>query len=105
LAISEPELAEPIFPGHPAVLAELVHAMRREMAITLGDLLIRRTHVFHEVSGHGIEFVSRIADLAAAEMGWDPERKEAEISAYRVEAELNSAFHRDMEGLSAPPSL
>ncbi len=105
LAISEPELAEPVFPSHPAILAELVHAIRREMAITLGDLLIRRTHVFHEVSGHGTEYIARIADLAAAEMGWDPERKEAEIAAYRAEAELNSAFHRDMEEMSTPPSL
>ncbi len=105
LAISQPELAEPVSPGHSAILAELVHAMRREMAITQGDLLIRRTHVFHEVSGHGIEYITRIADLATAEMGWDPERKEAEIAAYRAEAEVNSAFHRDMEEMSAPPSL
>jgi len=104
LAISEPELAEPIFPGHAALLAELVHAIRREMAITLGDLLIRRTHVFHEVSGHGNEYIARIADLAAAEMQWDPERIAAEITAYHVEAELHSAFRREMEGMSGSQS-
>jgi len=99
LAQGNPVLAKPVVPNHPALLAELVHAMRREMAITLGDLLIRRTHLFYETSDHAVGQLSKVADLAAAEMGWDEERKAAELAAYRNEVELSMAFRTDLHSL------
>jgi glycerol-3-phosphate dehydrogenase len=101
LAKTERELAEPIVPSHPAIRAELIHAMRREMAITLGDLLIRRTHLFYELADHAMEHVSGVADLAATEMGWDKERTDAELAAYGNEVDLTMAFRTELEAPDA----
>jgi len=94
LAHDDPALRQPVAEGHPAVRSELVHAMRREMAITLGDLLIRRTHVFYEVSGHAMGEAAELVDLAAEEMGWDAARKAAELSAYLHQVERNEGFRQ-----------
>ncbi len=92
LAQSDPELAKPVVPGHTPLLAELVHAIRREMALTLGDLLIRRTHLFYEAPLETLDRIERIAALAAQEMGWDDARRDAELIAYRSEIDRMLAF-------------
>ena len=97
LAKADRRLADPIAPSHPAIRAELIHAMRREMAITLGDLLIRRTHLFYETADHALEQVSQVAELAATEMGWDKERTEAELAAYAKKVDLTMAFRNELE--------
>ena len=96
LALADPKLVEPVVPGHPAIRAELIHAMRREMAITLSDLLIRRTHRFFEVLGHALPEASAIVDLAAEELGWDAGRKASELSAYLREIQNAMAFRDDL---------
>ncbi|MFQ6045072.1 MAG: glycerol-3-phosphate dehydrogenase/oxidase [Gemmatimonadales bacterium] len=98
LSEEDPGLREPIVPGHPAVKAELVHAMRREMAITLGDLLMRRTHLFYEVPGQAADQAAAVIELAAAEMGWDADRRSAELAAYLYEVERNNAFRDELSG-------
>jgi glycerol-3-phosphate dehydrogenase len=92
LAQTEPALAKPVVEGHPTVRAQLVHALRREMAVTLIDLLARRTHVFHEVVGHGVPEAPGLVDLAANELGWDSNRKAAELAAYLQEIQGAMAF-------------
>ena len=105
LALADPKLAEPVVPGHPAIRAELIHAMRREMAVTLADLLIRRTHIFWEVMGHAVPEAPGIVDLVADELGWDASRKASELSAYLREIQDTMAFRDDLQdGLSADPA-
>lgn len=98
LAQSDPKLNEPVVPGHTTLWAELLHAMRREMAITLSDLLIRRTHLFYAVPEGALETAPSIADLAVREMGWDNARREAELAAYRYEVDRSTAFRQELRG-------
>ncbi|MFQ5702811.1 MAG: glycerol-3-phosphate dehydrogenase/oxidase [Gemmatimonadales bacterium] len=99
LAQSNPEFATQIHPDHPAVIAELVQAIRCEMAITLCDLLIRRIHLFYETADQACDRASRVADIAASELGWDEQRKEAELAAYSSEVERSNAFRNELRGL------
>jgi len=78
----QPELAQPLVDGYPAIRAEIAYAARREMAATLDDVLERRT---------GLQFYSwdrarKAAPVAAAimqrEMGWDEAHKQREIRDY-----------------------
>jgi len=92
LAVSDVALRRPIVPGHPALRAEMVHAMRREMAVTLSDLLVRRTHVFYETPGHAVAEVPELVELAARELTWDAGRKAVELTAYLKEVERSLAF-------------
>ncbi|MCZ6916137.1 MAG: glycerol-3-phosphate dehydrogenase/oxidase [Gemmatimonadetes bacterium] len=96
LAASNPTLAEPIVAGHPAIKAELVHAIRREMAITLTDLLMRRLHIFYEVIGHAVPELGFVVDLAGEELGWDAGRKASELAAYLQVIQDAMAFRDDL---------
>ena len=73
-------LGEPLSDTCPTLGAEIVHAMREEMALTLGDAVLRRTEA--GVTGHpGRPALERAAALMAFELGWTPARIEAEIAA------------------------
>jgi glycerol-3-phosphate dehydrogenase len=68
----------PLVPGQPMVGAEVIHAIRNEMAATLADIVIRRTEL--GAMGHpGDAVVAAIAAVAAAELQWDLQRQRAEI--------------------------
>jgi glycerol-3-phosphate dehydrogenase len=96
LARSDPRLAAPIAAGHRGIRAELVHALRREMAVTLTDLLVRRTHVFQEVRGHALAEAGQLVDLVADEAGWDGSRKARELAQYLVEVERSDLFRSEV---------
>jgi glycerol-3-phosphate dehydrogenase len=60
--------------------AEVVHAVRREMAEKLEDVVFRRTEL--GTAGHpGRQALSDCAELMAAELGWDQTRKHHEVLA------------------------
>lgn len=101
MASSDPLLQEPIVHGHPAMRAELLYAMRREMSITLCDLLIRRTHIFYEAAEQAAKEAEWVADFAAQEMGWDENRKKAEFASYLEEVTQASAFRDELARLSS----
>ena len=70
----------PLVPGRVSVGAEMIHAIRHEMACTLADIVIRRTEL--GAAGHpGAEIVSAIASIAADELGWDAGRRDREVAA------------------------
>lgn len=62
----------------PVIVAELVWAVREEMAITLRDAVIRRTPL-GAVGYPGDAAVDRAAAIVGAESGWSEERTRAEI--------------------------
>jgi glycerol-3-phosphate dehydrogenase len=74
-------LAEPL----PYLLAEVIHAAERELACTLSDVLIRRTHVAFETRDHGRAAAHRIAPLLQAVMGWSDEERVQQLAAYAAD--------------------
>jgi glycerol-3-phosphate dehydrogenase len=78
LARETPSLAARL-DGTATLRAEIVHAVREEMACTLEDVLLRRTET--ATGGDpGEAALSAAADLAGAELGWSAERKKDEIA-------------------------
>ncbi len=75
-------LAEPITPSLPFIKAELLYAYWGEMAITLDDLLWRRTRIGW-TRGQGLDIAPQIAQFLSEKNGWDPARIIAEVEAYR----------------------
>ena len=70
----------PLIPGRPVIGAEVIHAIRAEMACTLADIVIRRTEL--GAMGHpGADIVAACARIAAEELGWDNDRRDREIAA------------------------
>jgi glycerol-3-phosphate dehydrogenase len=68
--------------GSTVLEAEVVHAVREEMARTLADVVLRRTGL-GTGAWPGAAALERCAAQMAAEVGWDPRRVEAEIAALR----------------------
>jgi glycerol-3-phosphate dehydrogenase len=69
---------------------EILRAVRQEMALTLDDLVMRRTGT--GLLGHpgtGTAVLERNARLMAAELGWSDDRRAQEIAAvernFRIE--------------------
>jgi glycerol-3-phosphate dehydrogenase len=83
LAVERPALAERLAPGCPVIKAEIVHAAREEMAVSLADAVLRRTALAH-TAAPGREIVGAAATLMAAELGWTAARVEAEHAALRA---------------------
>jgi glycerol-3-phosphate dehydrogenase len=74
------DLAEPVTPADSTVRASVVHAARSEMALSLTDVVVRRTglgagrHPGHDVA-------AACAELMAVELGWDADRVASEQAA------------------------
>ena len=63
----------------PIIRAEIVHAIRAEMARTLADVILRRTEL--GAGGRPDDTcLQACADLMAAELGWEPARTNQEIA-------------------------
>lgn len=79
-----PPLSLPL-PGQSFVIgAEVIHAVRREMAVRLADVIFRRTEL-GSAGPPGGDCLSACAGIMAKELGWDDARKKREIE--EVEAE------------------
>lgn len=82
LADAEPRLREPVSPDGRAILAQVVYAVRREMAMTLSDVLFHRTDIgFRGYPGDAC--VDRCAGVMAEELGWDAGRRISEVNAVK----------------------
>lgn len=79
--------AVPLVPGLPYIAGEVLYAARREMARTVGDVLIRRTHLAFERHDQGREIAPRVASLMAVVLGWDEVQQAAEVKRYHAEAD------------------
>jgi glycerol-3-phosphate dehydrogenase len=72
-------LAKPLVEGLVYTGAHLVYGVSSEMAQTLSDLLIRRTHLAFETRDHGKSVAPRVADIVAPLLGWNDQIKGARI--------------------------
>jgi glycerol-3-phosphate dehydrogenase len=101
LAAERGELAQPIVPGLPDLLAEVALAARNEQARSIGDVLLRRTrlgllaaHALAEDHSEHPEAVSRVGAILARELGWARARAREEVKSFYLEARA--------EGLTEP---
>lgn len=80
LAHDEGEGTPDRLPGASTLMAEVLHGLREEMAVTLEDVVLRRTEL--GTAGRPGEAALRsCVDRVAAELGWDRDRVEAEVAA------------------------
>jgi len=96
IAASSPDLARPIVPGLPDLAAEALHAVRHEQAHGLGDVLLRRTRLglLDARAVCSAEVAGALAATVGAELGWNAERTQEEVEAWREEARA--------EGIAGP---
>ena len=98
MALVSAELRAPICPHTSHIVAEVVEAHRKELAVTLGDALLRRVPV--ALGACWSESCSREAALRiGAVLGWDEQALGANLESFEME---RSAFlHRPARNTSA----
>jgi glycerol-3-phosphate dehydrogenase len=75
----ETEEAYTTIPGSSLVIqAEVMHAVRQEMAMKLTDVILRRTDL-GSAKYPGDEALEACANIMARELGWDQNRLKQEI--------------------------
>ncbi|MCA0216891.1 MAG: glycerol-3-phosphate dehydrogenase/oxidase [Actinobacteria bacterium] len=92
-----PELQEPLPGADDYIAAEVVYAATHEGALHLEDVLARRTRISIEAWDRGVSAAPVVAELMAAELGWDAARTKREVNYYlkRVMAERESQLQPD----------
>jgi glycerol-3-phosphate dehydrogenase len=91
VAAEHPQLARPIVEGQPDLLAEAPFSAQREQALSVGDVLLRRTRLAL-LAAPALKLPAssvprRVAEALAGPLGWDPSRIETEVERWRQEAE------------------
>jgi glycerol-3-phosphate dehydrogenase len=69
LCKADPTLAEQLHPERPYIAAEAVYGFRYEMALSVDDILWRRTRLGIETADQGELARARVEQIAAAELG------------------------------------
>jgi len=82
------DLGERIVPELPYLMAEALYAVHHEMALTLCDVLIRRTHVIYETRDGGLKRARDVAELMAPRLGWDEAEVERQVADYAAQVAL-----------------
>ncbi len=82
LGAGDRRLLRRLLPPHPAIEAEVMHAVRRELAQTVEDVMVRRLHLYFEHAGRGVAAATRVAELMGQEHGWDQARIADEAARY-----------------------
>jgi len=93
LAAERPELAAPIVPGRPDLLAEVVIAGRLEQARSLPDVLLRRTRL-GILAAPQLRTADSVLPVAAAlggELGWSDAEVAAAAEAWPAQLEAEGA--------------
>lgn len=98
LAASEPSLGARVVEGMPYLGAEVLFGARREMALTLEDLLSRRTRALVRDRDSALRAAPAVAALVAGELGWG----EAEVASQVASLGEGSASNAVQEGAAAP---
>jgi glycerol-3-phosphate dehydrogenase len=82
LAENRPDWRTRLAKDSPVIGAELVHAVRKEMALTLADAVLRRTPL-GALGDPGDVAIERAAAIVGTELRWSDDRRRDEIAAVR----------------------
>jgi glycerol-3-phosphate dehydrogenase len=83
---AELDLLRPLVPGRAFLEAEVAWAARQESALSLDDVMARRTRLAPELRDRGESIAPRVAAILGAELGWGESRQALEVQNYLASA-------------------
>ncbi len=93
LAKKLPEGTERLCPNNPEIVAQLHHAVTDELAVSLQDVLLRRTGI-GQSRCQGLDCAAAIGARMSELLGWSPRRLDAELEAYHQYVERSVRFRK-----------
>src|SRR4029453_8778382 len=95
----DPRLAQRVCPSQPSIGAELVRAVLEEWAVTLSDVLLRRTPIgLHACQG--LDCLESPADYLPELLGGPPAERQRQIAEYKREIEPMRRFSSESTAAS-----
>ena len=85
LIVEDKKLAKPLAEGLPYLKAEIVYAASHEGAMSVDDVISRRTRLAFEAPQAGIDLAEDIAALIAPVLGWGAKEKKASVAEYKAQ--------------------
>ena len=85
LIVEDKKLAKPLSPDLPYLKAEIVYAATHEGAMSVDDVISRRTRLAFEAPGAGSDLAEDVATLIAPVLGWSAKDKKASVAHYRAQ--------------------
>jgi glycerol-3-phosphate dehydrogenase len=79
-------MAEPLSAESTLLVAEVVHAIQKEMAVTIEDFLLRRSGLNWYAHYSLREAVPAVAQIFAEQLGWSSEQRDSAVSNFRSSA-------------------
>ena len=90
LVKDNPSLSKKLTKELPYIKAEIFYAASHEGALTVDDVISRRTRIAFEAKNNGAHLAEPIAEIIAPVLGWSAKERKSSIAAYEaaVEREL-----------------
>lgn len=82
-AKAEPSLKERVTPDRDVIMAEVVHAVERELALTVEDVLVRRTSLSLTAEDQALNAAERVAEVMGERLGWTLPQRQRNVEQYR----------------------
>jgi glycerol-3-phosphate dehydrogenase len=77
-----PEMAERVTPDLPYLKAEILHAVSHEGALSVEDVLLRRTRISFEAGDSGASIADVVAEIIAPVLEWNAVEQKKSVSAF-----------------------
>ncbi len=98
-ATEHAQLAERIVSDLPYIAAEVAYAVDHEMACTISDVFIRRTHIAFETRDHGRGAARRMVSIMATPLSWSDVEVATQLAAY--DRDVQRIFSIEMASVSS----
>lgn len=82
LVQEDPSLGEFLDEDLPYIRAEIVYAASHEGAMSVEDVLMRRTRIAFELDDQGVSVADDVAALIGPVLGWSAKERKASVAAY-----------------------
>jgi glycerol-3-phosphate dehydrogenase len=83
---AELDMLRPLVEGRFFLEAEVAWAVRNELALSIDDVLARRTRLAQELPDRGAAIAPRVAEILGGDLGWVVARQRLEVDAYLASA-------------------
>lgn len=78
----DPSMSERLIPDLPYIKAEILHAVTHEGALSVEDVLLRRTRISFEDFYSGSEVATEVANIIGGELGWGARERNASVKSF-----------------------
>ena len=82
LIADDASLAERLIPDLPYLKAEILHAATHEGALSVEDVLLRRTRISFEAADSGAAAAKEVATIIGEELGWGAKERSESVGAF-----------------------